>query len=476
MRNILLVEPDYKNKYPPLGLMKIATYHKLKGDNVEFCKGKIKELRDRQWDRIYISTLFTFYWNKTVDTIKYYSSSTSNTKNIFCGGVLSTVLQAELEEATGVTVKPGLLDKPGALDEDDESNTIVDYLPPDYSIIDIEKNHYLQYIYPTNTSYIAYTTRGCIRKCEFCAVPLIEKEYTPYISLIEQLDYIKNNFGEKRNLLLLDNNVLASKNLEDIINDIIDAGFYKGATYTYTKNNRKITVKRYVDFNQGIDARLLSEEKMILLSKIAISPLRIAFDHADEESINTYVEKVRLAAKYGFTTLSNYILFNYNDTPEDLYKRLRINIDLNEEFENNNIKTKIWSFPMKYSPIMGEHCRDRKFIGEHWNKKYLRGIQCILNSTHGVVGAKKQFFFNAFGESPEEFERIILMPENYIINRSAYRNNGLAVDWEANLNILKNNLSLINILKDNDYKNIKLNYDDQNINNMLRHYLKPKLS
>ena len=40
MENILLVEPDYNNKYPPIGLMKIATYHKNKGDYVEFYKGK----------------------------------------------------------------------------------------------------------------------------------------------------------------------------------------------------------------------------------------------------------------------------------------------------------------------------------------------------------------------------------------------------------------------------------------------------
>lgn len=43
MRNVLLIEPNYKNKYPPIGLMKLATYHKLLGDNVVFYKGELKD-------------------------------------------------------------------------------------------------------------------------------------------------------------------------------------------------------------------------------------------------------------------------------------------------------------------------------------------------------------------------------------------------------------------------------------------------
>ena len=43
-REILLIEPNYKNKYPPMGLMKISTYYKTLGDNVTFFKGDLKEL------------------------------------------------------------------------------------------------------------------------------------------------------------------------------------------------------------------------------------------------------------------------------------------------------------------------------------------------------------------------------------------------------------------------------------------------
>ena len=44
MRKVLLVEPNYKNKYPPIGLMKLATYYRRLGDDVTFFKGDLKFL------------------------------------------------------------------------------------------------------------------------------------------------------------------------------------------------------------------------------------------------------------------------------------------------------------------------------------------------------------------------------------------------------------------------------------------------
>ena len=51
-KNILLIEPGYKNKYPPLGLMKIAQYHGPNGkkDNITFIKGEDKSVEDKVWD------------------------------------------------------------------------------------------------------------------------------------------------------------------------------------------------------------------------------------------------------------------------------------------------------------------------------------------------------------------------------------------------------------------------------------------
>ena len=41
-RKVLLLEPNYRNKYPPMGLMKIATYYRNRGDDVRFFKGDLK--------------------------------------------------------------------------------------------------------------------------------------------------------------------------------------------------------------------------------------------------------------------------------------------------------------------------------------------------------------------------------------------------------------------------------------------------
>ena len=372
---VLLVEPGYKVKYPPLGLMKISTYHKKLGDEVIFYKGTSAAIRDQHWDIVYITTLFTFQWKRTIETIQFYQrGKQKNKKNIKVGGVLASLLQQDVENETGIRPHFGLWHE-------------IDRLTPDYNLT---KGIYEYY---TNNASIGYMTKGCINHCPFCAVPDLEPDFVPYISLDNQID---NN---KKDLLLLDNNVLASSEFPNIIEEIKNKGFYKGAKLG--------KAQRFVDFNQGLDARLLTEDKMELLSQIALKPLRIAFDNIKYERI--YVEKVRLAHKYGIKHLSNYILFNFNDTPDDFYKRLRINIELNEELGSS-----IFSFPMKYVPL---DAKDRKYIDPNWTKKQLRGIQCILHATHGVVGPRKAFFEAAFGGDIEEFKYIIEQQEEMIFHR-----------------------------------------------------------
>ena len=447
MKNILLVEPAYKNKYPPLGLMKISTFHKMKGHNVTFVKGCCKEKRTQKWDRIYIATLFSFYWNHTVQTIKYYRNIVDDKSKIKVGGVLATIMSNELEKETGIKPICGLLNVKGKLGYKDDY--IIDTLTPDYSILD-----QIDYKYPAKDAYFGYMTKGCKRKCPFCAVNIMEPKYIQYIPMKKQIKSVKKKYGEKKDLLLLDNNVLASSDFNKIVDEILEMGFYKGA-----KLNGKL---RYVDFNQGIDARFLTKAKIQRLAELPIKPLRIAFDYYSLR--NTYIEKIRWAAECGFICLSNYILYNYRDTPEEFYLRLKINIKLNEE-----LGTQIFSFPMKYVPNTN---KNRYHVGSNWNRRYLRGIQCVLNATHGVVGSKKKFFQAAFGKNLKEFRRILLMPDDYIIYRSKYEANG-AVDWRNTYLMLnpKQKRKFHAIVYENDFKNGR-DTNDPIINTLLQPYYK----
>ncbi len=402
-KRILLVAPGYANKFPPLGLMKLSTYHKLQDDYVQFVKGCHADIRDESWDRIYISTVFTFYWNETIRTIKYYMNSRNPSQEVIVGGVMASLMGKEIEKETGARIIRGLINKP--YDIGLKGRCVIDHLIPDYQILkDID------YEYSMQEAYIGYATRGCPNRCAFCAVNRIEPEFIDYVPLKRQVRGIEEIYGPKKDLLLLDNNVLASRQFKKIIKDILDLGFEKGANF----NNRL----RCLDFNQGIDARLLNKSKMKLLAKTAIRPLRIAFDSISMK--DTYISAVRLASENGVANLSNYVLYNYLDTPQDFYKRLKINIQLNEQ-----LGKKIYSFPMKYIPL---NAKNRSYVGKHWNRQLIRGVQCILLATHGMVSPNKEFFKAAFGRSQEEFIKIALMPEPYIIHRRHYENNG-ALEW-----------------------------------------------
>ncbi len=404
-RKILLVEPAYRTKYPPLGLMKISTYHKMKGDDVVFVKGRNTAVQYQYWDRVYIGTLFTWTWKETIETIKFYSATLFNyTGKCFIGGILASLLPDDLFNETGVQPVEGLLNDPKKIDQDDD--VIIDDLPPDYEILEQVEN--VNFKYSNTDSYIGYTTRGCVRSCGFCAVRTFEPEFIPYVDIKKVVEGIIARSGEKQNLVLMDNNVLASPKFDAIIDDIKQLGFVKGATFGKTKR------KRIVDYNQGLDARHLNERKMSKLSEIPLEPMRLAFDSIKLKQV--YLKAVKLAHKYGQKDMSNYILYNYDDKPEDFYERLRINIELNEEFKNSSTKTSIYSFPMRYIPLDAK-TRDINTGNGYWNKRYLRSVQIIQNVMKGPVMPGKQFFLQAFGRDAEEFKAIMSMPDDFIRNR-----------------------------------------------------------
>lgn len=616
-KKVLLIEPNYSNKFPPIGLMKLATYHRnlgnwdvvfYKGDLVTFVidritdkciselllidnsidwsirkdkifdyiktrkrdvfesigtddsefslllNGKLDDYKnyywkgiwkkEPEWDRVCITTLFTFYWDITIDTINFAKLLVKNKKELNVGGVLASIQPQQLYEATGIKPSVGVLNKPGQLDKGDTQ--IIDELPLDYSILDE-----IDYKYPMSNAFYGYMSRGCIRHCAFCAVPTLEPVYNPYITLTDRVNGIRERYGDQKDLLLMDNNVLASEHFEDIINEIKSCGFGRGAKFSqpnmleiairnlrdgwndrayirksqllmsdfydslsnkeesyavycilekyhikklitskkenllaayeeikpyYEKHFHPVLKQRFVDFNQGVDARLFTEEKARLLASIAIRPLRIAFD--DIKTRPAYERAIRLSVSAGIKDFSNYLLYNFKDDPIDLYRRLKINVDLCEELNVN-----IYSFPMKYHPLYGENSHDRDYIGQHWNRKYIRAIQAILNSTKGKVGKGFEFFGEAFGHTEEEYLELLEMPETFILYRFFFKwldeKNGLGTEhWRRLWHHCKEKVSesewnkILEVIHTNVFDSDTIHsFSDNEVRDLLRCYV-----
>lgn len=605
-RKVLLLEPNYKNKFPPIGLMKLATYFKLRGDDVVFYKGDMKDflihditndcveklnqldgsinwklradriatfikyrkksdldkigLEDSEyaillypwlehfknfyhkkeyikypkWDWVGVTTLFTFYWKITIETIEFAKLLVKDKKNLMVGGVLASIQPKEIEAATGIKPHCGTLHTPYK-DIDEDNPYIIDELPLDYSILDE-----IDYEYPDSGAFYSYSTRGCIRHCAFCAVPILEPQYQSYLPLKERIERTRRLYGDQQNLLLMDNNVLASENLAEIIEDIRSCGFTPGAKYidpnqynlairnlrlgmndrayirkswkllkelneikslneeartfiyrireengllhvnTCTKEALIRTYKdfapyfekkyakqkgrlRYIDFNQGVDARLFNDERVSLLSRIPVRPLRIAFD--DVKTEKAYTKALTKSVNAGMKDFSNYLLYNFKDTPQDLYHRLRVNVDLCETLD-----VSIYSFPMKYHPIRDEHSHNRDYIGEHWNRKYIRAVQAILNATKGKIGRGVSFFEKAFGRNEEEYMELLIMPETFLLFRFFFEYLGYTQQWREAMSELTDaeREELYPIIFKNDFNHI----DDLTDNEKFRHILK----
>lgn len=494
MEKILLVEPNYKNKYPPIGLMKISTYFKKKGDFVEFHKGLMPKSEVLKFNKILITTLFTFDFAMCVQTINYYIEIVGREK-VYVGGIAATILPEKFRAAIpGLNILTGQLVSSNFLGYDDDVN--IDVLELDYDILwDIS------YDYPAADSYFIYTSRGCPRKCSFCAVKTLEPQFYECDNLIQQVNNVDNHFGIKKSLLIMDNNILYSNHFDETIDELIYLGFGKNNNkikkrnsmkyYLQSLENRLLTgqkiscllerikkellnikysrisnkdkaqlqcisealdtiseeelilrlsnykdyltdfferynyhiITRYVDFNQGLDARLFSDEKAKKMSEIAIKPCRIAFDNLATKK--DYFSAMENAVKYGIKYFSNYLLYNYDERPESLWHRLKMNIDFCKKHEDEGIS--LFSFPMKYASI--EHT-DRSYVGKEWHKKYLRAINVILNVTSGVVAKEKDFFLRAYGKTEFEFIEILTMPDDFIRFRDFFEEKGFTQLWK----------------------------------------------
>lgn len=284
-KNILLIEPGYKNKYPPLGLMKIAQYHGPQGknDKVRFIKGEDRTVLSTAWDRVYVTTLFSFEYTKISQTIEFaLQAANGQADKVFVGGIAASLMNERFRAEPrwhGIRFIKGLLSAPPAtaLQLDDFSEELysndtngrpIEDLVPDYGILS-----QVDYRYPVSDAYFTYTSRGCIRKCHFCGVPKLEGAQRDTESLTGLVREIDRLYGQKKDLMLMDNNVVASPRFKDIIAEIRDLGFTPGAKLK--REGMRVPVQRRVDFNQGVDAKIPCKDPMYLreLATICLKPV-----------------------------------------------------------------------------------------------------------------------------------------------------------------------------------------------------------
>ena len=451
---ILLVEPDYRKNsksiiekasvmsstskrrddkslwYPPLGLMKLSTFHKMRGDEVHFAYGCIpqRELFDlsESWDRIYITTLFTFQWKKTIETINHYKNLVwGDISKVFVGGIMVSLLPEKVYEATEIYPVKGIIRSPEHIGLPGTEN--IDFLAPDYDLLNNN-------LYAINNTYYAYTSRGCENECPWCGVPILEPGGVYYIDIKDMIRSMRREHGDKLKLKLMDNNVLASFDLEKIVEDLIELGYGRNmVTNTYPPR------ERVIDFNQGLDASFLTEENMKLLAKLNIKPMRIAFDRIGEK--DEYLRALKIAKKYGVRVFSNYMLYNYQDTPKDLYDRLIVNINLNRHWRNKKGKptASIYSYPMRYAPIdntdsptaisqeNGIYVPTRTanneeviYNGVFWTKRFVRSIEIMKGVAYGSISPTPSLARRTIGKTFKEFVANLYMPEELLRFRNKY--------------------------------------------------------
>lgn len=182
--------------------MKISAYHKSNGDLVDWCNSPIEAMT---FDKVYGSQIFT-------------DSERWDAPNLEMGG-------------SGYDLTKRL---PKEIDD----------MFPDYSI------------YPDFKDSIGFTTRGCIRNCEFCFVPKMEGKICDYKSI--------KDIYRGGNIVCMDNNILAMPHK-----------FIEALEFSASK-------KCKIDFNQGLDCRLVTLEiaDLIIRYRKYIKPeIRFAFDN-----------------------------------------------------------------------------------------------------------------------------------------------------------------------------------------------------
>ena len=283
--------------------------HKDRGDEVEFVKGI--QVPQTEPDTIYVTSLFTYAWKHVHDTVEYYRELYPNAE-MTLGGIYATLMPEHARLAGAHKVKVGLVAEAEAY-------------RPDYSLV------------PEWDSSIMFSMRGCIRKCAFCAVPRLEGKTTAVARGIR--DLIEP--GHKKTILW-DNNVLGVPNWPEVVDELKAAGVN-------------------VDFNQGLDARLITDDVAKKLAEIRINPVRLAYDIPSErKAVQSAIESLH-AVGFNKRRIIVYTLYNFTDTPREFWSRVT---DL--------VSWGAVSYPMRYEPL--NSLTKNRYVSPHWTAEQLESV------------------------------------------------------------------------------------------------------
>jgi len=321
---ILLVEPSFYTKYPPLGLLKLASYYRSRACDVKLVRGNNKNL-DFDADKIEITSLFTFAWKPVHEAIEYYHHLIPDAQ-ITVGGIYASIMPDRIK-----SIYPFVNVHVGLHNEADQ------YLPS-YDILE-ESEKWRNW-----DASIVFSSRGCIRNCPFCLVPKIEGKIRCVTKNIKHHIY-----PDHKRVILWDNNFFASPEWKTVLKNLLDIGLK-------------------VDFNQGLDSRLFDEEKAAMIADLKIDIVRMAYDHPGEKT--SAHNAVNLLADQGIRkkNILFYVLYNfygqnnsYADTPESYLEIIK-----------DIAKMGCNSYPMRYEPL--NSLKKNDFTSPNWTNKQLEMI------------------------------------------------------------------------------------------------------
>lgn len=320
---VLLVEPSYYTRFPPLGLLKLASYHRSRGNQVKLVHGIQEDLKFNP-DRIEITSLFTYAWRPVHEVIQFYHSK-FNTAKMRIGGIYASLMPRRLRSFFPFTdVNIGLCKEADG------------YLPA-YDLLKEVKE------WEKWDSTILFTSRGCIRSCPYCVVPKLEGKIHGVVEDLERYIY-----PDHKRIILWDNNFFAAPNWKKILNQLLD-------------------IELPVDFNQGIDARLVDDEKARMIADLKTPLIRTAFDNIGEKRALT--NAIDILSKSGIRRRKIFIYTLYNfynekchsDIPTTFFERVKHIADLG-----------CVSYPMRYEPLtaLEKNC----FVSPFWTDCQLKMI------------------------------------------------------------------------------------------------------